>query len=212
VERLVLTPSVYQPQAVSLLSLYPKDKASPVLLAALKAKESMVKTAALRTLVNIDAPESRAAVRDALSAPDNGLRAEAVLLCAGLKSPDCFPILLKMGDDPDPLVRRYLASPLAAYKRPEAIPILLKLLHDPDPDPYIRVWAASSLGGFGRKDGVPVLLQLLSTGKDKSARGSIYSALEDITGKKFRQDPDEWLRWWENETRKAESGNHRKQP
>ncbi|MDQ3812409.1 MAG: HEAT repeat domain-containing protein, partial [Armatimonadota bacterium] len=126
-------------------------------------------------------------------------RSAAVMLCSLHLYPECLPILLKMGDDKDRTVRRYLGAALGAYGDARAVPVLRKLLRDPDSDHFIKIWAADGLGQLGRKDGIPILIDLLRRDETQSYRGNITTVLEQLTRQKLREDAAAWQAWWQRE-------------
>jgi hypothetical protein len=186
-----------QLQAVQCLAYYGSEKAAPVLLEHAAKLAPWAHESALRTLSEWNATGVEPLVAAALRDNDNELRANTVLICSNKWYGSCVPILLTMGNDPDPLVRRYLGAALGASGNPQAIPVLLKLLHDSDPDPYIKIWAAEGLGKFKRMDGVPVMIALLRDPKVRGDEGNVMQTLKDLTSQDFSDNRNAYLDWWE---------------
>jgi hypothetical protein len=186
-----------QLQAVQCLAYYGSEKAAPVLLEHAAKLAPWAHESALRTLSEWNATGVEPLVAAALRDNDNELRANTVLICSNKWYGSCVPILLTMGNDPDPLVRRYLGAALGASGNPQAIPVLLKLLHDSDPDPYIKIWAAEGLGKFKRMDGVPVMIALLRNPKVRGDEGNVMETLKSLTGQDLSDNRNTYLDWWE---------------
>jgi HEAT repeat protein len=150
---------------------------------------------ALRALCEWKTPGVEQLLAEALRDKNSELRANAVLLCSQGWYAACVPILLKMGTDPDPLVRRYLGAALGVGGDPDAVPVLLKLLNDTT-DPQIAIWAAHGLGKWKRPDeAVPAMIRLLNNPKARGDRGNIIATLQELTGEKF-ETRKAWLEWW----------------
>jgi HEAT repeat protein len=195
--KLLDGPPEIQLQAVQCLAYYGSEKAAPVLLEHAAKLAPWAHESALRTLSEWNATGVEPLVAAALRDNDNELRANTVLICSNKWYGSCVPILLTMGNDPDPLVRRYLGAALGASGNPQAIPVLLKLLHDSDPDPYIKIWAAEGLGKFKRMDGVPVMIALLRDPKVRGDEGNVMQTLKDLTSQDFSDNRNAYLDWWE---------------
>jgi|GEM_PF-6914376 len=188
----------YPSYTVRWLACYGKEKATPIFLQKADTLVPVDRVAALEKLNEWGVPEVEPHLIVALHDTDHEVRAQAVLICSRKKYSSCTPVLLTMGNDPDPLVKRYLGAALGKCGDEKAIPVLLQLLKDSDIDPYITIWAADGLTQFQRKDGVPVLIALLHDPKD--SQGNILDTLRNITGKKF-DSSRAWLDWWEKEGR-----------
>ncbi len=187
-----------QLQAVEWLSYYGNDQASSVLVEHAPTLAPWAREPALRTLSQWSVPGVEPLVAPALRDKDNELRANTVLICSNKWYGSSVPILLTMGNDPDPLVRRYLGAALGACGDKQAIPVLLKLLHDSDPDPFIKIWAAEGLGKFKEMEGVPVMIDLLRNPKVRGDEGNVMQTLKDLTGKDLSDNRNAYLEWWEN--------------
>jgi hypothetical protein len=205
--KLLDGPPGIQLQAVQCLAYYGSEKAAPVLLEHAAKLAPWARESALRTLSEWNATGVEPLVAAALRDKDNELRANTVLICSNKWYGSCVPILLTMGNDPDPLVRRYLSAALGASGDPQAIPVLLKLLHDSDPDPFIKIWAADGLGKFKRMEGVPVMIALLRDSKVRDDEGNVMETLKDLTGHDFNDNRKTYLDWWEKAGR-AEYEKH----
>ena len=168
--------------------------------------DPQTKTEALNLLAEWKEADANRLVVKALQSTNVEEKRSAVEMCYRQRIDQAFPILMKMGDDKDPLVRRYLSAALAIYGDKQAIPVLLKLLHDPYPDPFIKIWAADALGKLGRKDGVPDMIDLLKREDTKSFRGNIVHTLQDITGKQLEDDYGQWNAWWQSQGKQMGNG------
>jgi hypothetical protein len=199
ISRLARSKGPVQEKAMQWLSYFDKEKAIPVFMDLIKSSDPKVRMEALRILAEWQVKDVGTLVQDALRSPDASERSAAVILCWRSKYADCLPLLLEMADDKDSLVRQYLGSMLAVYGDQRAVPVLLKLLRDPDSNSLTKLGAAVGLGKLGRKDGIAVLIDLLQRDEMKGMRGNIYAALEELTGTKRREDPDEWQAWWQKE-------------
>jgi HEAT repeat protein len=197
----------FQSSAVEWLSDYGSGKATPVFLEHFSGLSPQARLVALGKLSEWNATGVEPLVAAALRDPDHELRANTVLLCSRKTYASCLPILLGMGDDSDPLVRRYLGAALGACGDQQAIPVLLKLLHGSGPDPYIKIWAAEGLGKFKRMEGVPVMIDLLSDPQQRKAEGNVMEALKHLTGQDFNDNRNSYLDWWEK-TGRAEYEKH----
>jgi HEAT repeat protein len=202
--KLLDGPPAVQVDAVQWLSYYPSSEAGPVLLAHAPKLLPEARLSALQSLSNWNTPGVEPLLATTLSDQDHELRANAVLICSKKWYASCVPILLTMGDDPDPIVRRYLGAALGASGDQQAIPVLLKLLHDPDSDLLIKTWAAVGLGKFKHMEGVPVLIDLLHD--PDASRYGVIDILSQLTGQDFNDNSNTCLDWWAK-TGRAQYGN-----
>jgi HEAT repeat protein len=145
-------------------------------------------------------PGTEPLIAAALRDPNAQLRANTVLICSRHRYATCVPILLAMGDDPDPLVRRYLGAALGLCGDKKAVDVLLKLLQETDPDPFISIWAAHGLGEWKRPEAVTAMVSLLRSGKARDAEGNILDTLHTLTGETFHTR-QACLAWWEKSGR-----------
>jgi HEAT repeat protein len=187
----------FQSSAVEWISDYGSGKAAPVFQEHFSKLSPQARLLALVKLSEWNAPGAESLVAAALRDKDSELRANTVLICSNKWYGSCVPILLTMGNDADPLVRRYLGAALGACGDKQAIPVLLKLLHDSDPDPFIKIWAAEGLGKFKEMEGVPVMIDLLRDPKLRGDEGNVMQTLKDLTGKDFSDNRNTYLDWWE---------------
>ena len=201
IARLVREPGPMQSRAVGWLKLYGPDNAVAPLRAAMETGDINVRISVLEALVKFEAEGCDELVLNALRSRNAAERRQAVLLCGKHPFEKCIPLLMKMTDDPDPYVRRYLGSALGACGDARAVPALLKLLHEKDTDPFIPIWAAGGLDKHGRKDGIAVLIELLRSERVKKGAGNTMSSLERLTGIGEGYTPNEWVAWWDREGR-----------
>jgi hypothetical protein len=199
--KLLDGPPEAQSQAVEGLAYYGNVKAGAILVDHAPTLAPRARQSALRTLSEWNEPGVEPLIATALRDKDDELRANTVLLCSNKWYGSCVPILLTMGNDPDPVVRRYLGAALGACGDKQAIPVLLKLLHDSDPDPFIKIWAAEGLGKFKCTDGVSVMIDLLRDPKVRGDEGNVMQTLKDLTGKDFSDNRNAYLEWWEKSGR-----------
>ncbi len=183
------------------LCYFGADKAVPVLLAQFPKMNPSNRGSVLSHLFEWKIEGIGPLLEEALQSNDAGLREQAVNLCSTHPSVGTTALLLKMVEDHDPLVRRYLGAALGASGDPKAIPPLLKLLHSNVPDPFISIWAAGGLKQLNRADGVPVMIALLKDPK-ADCKGNVMETLRDITGKDFSDNRSAWLDWWKSSGRR----------
>jgi len=199
IQRLARTKNASQSDAVQWLRHYGRARAAAPFLEAAKTAMPEVRREALRTLAEWQVPEADELIRQALASKDVQERRSAVELCYRRPRPQCLPELLRLADDRDDIVRRYLGAALGTSGDERAVPALRKLLTDPA-DVYINTWAAAGLHKLGKNDGVPALIELLRSGKADGEIPNVVSTLSDLTGEKFR-DRQDWINWWDREGR-----------
>jgi beta-lactamase regulating signal transducer with metallopeptidase domain/HEAT repeat protein len=199
IEKRAMASGRYQSSFISWAAEY-GEQGVPALLVAARSSEASCRSLALSFLAEMKAKEVPELVKASLASTDARERAEAVLQCSKQRLPGTLECLLAMGQDPDPLVRRYLGAALGACGDERAVPVLLDLLQDANPDPFIRIWAAGGLSALGhKKESVPILIDLLRTIKPRDGAGNVIECLKGSTGQDLGQDPARWIEWWEKE-------------
>jgi len=108
-----------------------------------------------------------------------------------LKDPDHAQLLVSLAASTDPIARNNALKALgnAAFRKaiPSLVPLLWRSGHGYN-DPCM--WTIAKAGG---PEAVAVLVG--EVGKGKTCGGTIYDALEKVTGKRFKT-PEQVLLWW----------------
>lgn len=147
-----------------------------------------------QALARLGLPAIPSLVQVLLKNPNDTLEISLLLKEFGEPAVDA---LIKALDSQYAQIRRQCAVGLAWQGNAKAIPVILPLLQDLDA--RVRSAAAFALGNLKAAGAVHPLLALLADEQDNGVRFQIMLALRSLTGQKFEQDRDAWLKWG-NET------------
>jgi HEAT repeat protein len=138
------------------------------------------------------------------AAPDDSLRAYAVLLLGEKVDATFLPTLLEMVSSAPPELRGSVLRALGFFHDPRANQVLFARLHSARPDD--RVNAILGLKNLEAKDAIPALMAMLND-PEAQVRQVAHFALQSLTGLKFELSPqatraesarvaERWHAWW----------------
>jgi len=164
------------------------------LLEMLNDEESDVKESAAYALVSFNDKRIPPASVKLLKDQNERVRIAAITLLDNKLDPiTAEDIREAFKKDKTSKVRQLAARALGGLKDKEAVAILTEAITE-DSDNFVREECAISLGKIGDAKAAPALIEALKDEyKDVQLRASY--ALENITGKKFGRNYNEWSKW-----------------
>ena len=109
----------------------PGAESMPALLKVLESEQEMLRTEAVWLLGTLEAPQARAAVRQALSDPSETVRLAAVQMVALSEDREAVPDLIRALQDGHPAVRRQAATALGRLGATESADALIQAAANP---------------------------------------------------------------------------------
>ena len=112
-------------------------------------------------------------LREILSDPDSGVRAEALSTLITFGSPIVSPFLKKHLRDPDPMVRMVALSGMFRFKEKMDLNLLMQFLSDDSP--WVRRKIATLLGWNQIEGVLPILVEMSKDEDSKVRKAALFS-------------------------------------
>jgi len=169
--------------------------AVPGLRRALSSKRPATRNGAMKALVEIKAPEARAALADALGNESGDIRIMAIYELLGTTDPAVLPAIRGALTDRRADVRRVAVFAISVYPTDVAAGELIDSLTITDE--LTRGEIVSCLAGMDAATVLPALFERLRRGADKRLALGVRQAVDRITGEDPGSEPQAMLDWWE---------------
>jgi HEAT repeat protein len=169
------------------------------LIGALKDKVGIVRIISAEALAKIGRP-ALGHLLFALEDKNPYIRLGSARALGEMKALDAIEPLINVAlKDVDQSVQNYAALALWEIKDPLGLSVIVMPLTRALNDEYwvVRSRAAIALGEIKDPYGVEPLIDVMQNDKDPDVKKRAEIALEEITGKILGQDPEKWLKWWE---------------
>ena len=129
-----------------------------------------------------------------------GVRLNALRALLATGDADAAEHVASLAEDGEVAVRAEALDALTAFKSPLVVPKAIASLKHADR--RVRQSAIKALTVVRSKDSVEPLIQLL-TKEEGILILDLAEALANLTGKEFGPKPDEWVKWWAEESKKG---------
>jgi HEAT repeat protein len=161
------------------------------LIAALKHEKSEERSKAVVRLGAIKDKQAVASLILALEDSSSDVRIKAVESLGELSDSrveDALIAVLRSNDE----LQYYAVNALGRLNSKRAVPDLIMLLSSPNLS--LRSQAAAALGQMGDREAIPALIMAMTT-TSENVKHSAEAALRTISGKKFLNSQDDWIKW-----------------